>query len=444
MARCINLDTLIAPTFRQVIADIITAKVSRAILKGGRNTTKSQIVSEAIIVGCMQYKYSAIAIVKHSNKIEERLVNTFKESLRYLGVESKWKLRRSPMELVLLDRRGRETDVSIKFAGADDPENLKSYKPRSKSFRYIWIEEATNFPNKAEIDNISITMARGVGDHVTILTFNPPKSKHHWCNVEYANKCGIALGFSTNEYRYTQTIQAGDYTFQSSEVIHHSTYLDILQFHPEWLGEDFLSRIAAYQGHTDNPEYQQVYLGAPVAGEGNIFPNVKKCRMSDFNFGNLQVYRGLDMSNGGSDPYRYVQCIYDKRSHSIFITGEYSAPGTTDIRTVAQSIRKLNPNNFAVMTDSAVPTFIRQLNSHGLAAVNVKKRPDSVAAGIAWLRSLVAIYIDPSLTPKTYKEFEEYAYKVLRDGSFDGTPPDKNNHSIDAVRYALVNVITYQ
>lgn len=444
MSKIINLDDLVAPTFRRVIADIITAKVSRAILKGGRNTTKSQIVSEAIVVGCMRYKYSAIAIVKHSNKIEERLVNTFKESLRYLGVESRWKLRRAPMELVLLDKYGRETDVSIKFAGADDPENLKSYKPRSRSFRYIWIEEASNFPSQSEIDNISITMSRGLGDHVTILTFNPPKSQRHWCNTAYANKCGKVLGFASNEYRYSQHIQAGNYSFVSTEVIHHSTYHDITSFHPEWLGNDFLSKVAAYQGHEDNPEYRCVYLGAPIASEGNIFTNIKPCNMSAFNFGNLQVYRGLDMSNGGSDPYRYVQCIYDRRSHSLFITGEYSAPGTVDIKTVAQSIRKLNPNNFAVMTDSAVPTFIRQLNSHGLAATNVKKRPDSVAAGISWLRSLVAIYIDPSLTPKTYKEFEEYAYKVLRDGSLDGNLPDKNNHSIDAVRYALVNVITYQ
>jgi phage terminase large subunit len=141
----IDLNDLICDSFVDITSDIINCDVDRAIMKGGRSSTKSQVASESIVVGCMVYKESAVAAVKYANKIEERLVNTFRESIRYLGVEQFWKLRKSPFEYVLLDDKGKETDVSIKFTGCDNPEDLKSYKPRRGSFRYIWFEELTNF-----------------------------------------------------------------------------------------------------------------------------------------------------------------------------------------------------------------------------------------------------------------------------------------------------------
>lgn len=46
------------------------------------------------MTGCMVYRESAVAALKHANKIEERLVNTFREAIRFLGVDKFWKLRR--------------------------------------------------------------------------------------------------------------------------------------------------------------------------------------------------------------------------------------------------------------------------------------------------------------------------------------------------------------
>jgi hypothetical protein len=46
-----------------------------------------------------------------------------------------------------------------------------------------------------------------------------------------------------------------------------------------------------------------------------------------------------------------------------------------------------------------------------------------------WLQSLDAIVIDPHRCPDTAREFRAYSYR-------DGQYPDKDNHHIDAVRYA--------
>jgi len=67
----------------------------------------------------------------------------------------------------------------------------------------------------------------------------------------------------------------------------------------------------------------------------------------------------------------------------------------------------------------------------------VKKGPDSVRHGIKWLQDLNAIYINPIKCPFTYKEFTRYEYAMNKLGEYTGELPDKNNHSIDATRYAL-------
>ena len=47
------------------------------------------------------------------------------------------------------------------------------------------------------------------------------------------------------------------------------------------------------------------------------------------------------------------------------------------------------------------------------------------------------IYIDKRRCPYTFKEFVQYEYEKDRDGNFISAYPDKDNHSIDATRYAM-------
>ena len=85
----VNLDDLVCDCFSSLFTEIVNAEIDRAVLNGGRNSTKSQVLSEAIITGVMNYRESAVCMVKHANKIEERLVNTFKFTIELMGV-GKW------------------------------------------------------------------------------------------------------------------------------------------------------------------------------------------------------------------------------------------------------------------------------------------------------------------------------------------------------------------
>ena len=66
-----------------------------------------------------------------------------------------------------------------------------------------------------------------------------------------------------------------------------------------------------------------------------------------------------------------------------------------------------------------------------------KKSRDSVNYGIKWLQGLNHIYIDRRRCPNTYRELINYEYERNKDGEFVSAYPDKNNHALDAIRYAF-------
>ena len=439
----IDLNSLICDTFVKVFKNIVNCLVDRIVMKGGRSSTKSQVASEAIVVGCMINKQSAVAAVKYANKIEERLVNTFRESIRYLGVEEFWKLRKSPFEYVLLDENGRETDVSIKFTGCDNVENLKSFKPRRGSFRYIWFEELTNFKNLKEVNSLIQTFARGKGKHTVIMTYNPPQQTSNWVNKEYNTPIGKILGHDKNSVYTEFTFELNNKIEKISQLVHHSTYLDVIDSgHSDWLGMTFIGD--AEQSKLSNPKYYRwAYLGEVVGTEANVFWNIHD--LDDNVYKGLkkdEVVRGFDWGYGGPDPCSYVEWYYDRRNKSIYALNEFHKP-KMEVDDVVFEIKHYNKHNFPVQCDSASPVLNKQLINKGLNVIDVKKGPDSVRAGIKWLQSLNGIYINKYITPNIYREFKEYEYELDKNDEVTSKLPDKDNHTIDATRYSFVYEILY-
>ena len=79
-----------------------------------------------------------------------------------------------------------------------------------------------------------------------------------------------------------------------------------------------------------------------------------------------------------------------------------------------------------------------RFESLGINALPAQKGPDSVRFSIKWLQGLCHIYIDQRRCPNAYREFSQYEYEKNKSGQFISRYPDKNNHAIDAVRYALM------
>lgn len=84
------------------------------------------------------------------------------------------------------------------------------------------------------------------------------------------------------------------------------------------------------------------------------------------------------------------------------------------------------------MTEAAHP--------YGAMCRGAIKGPGSVKYSMEWLQGLVEIVIDPVRCPHTAREFSRYEYERTQDGEIISGYPDKDNHSIDAVRYGMNRV----
>lgn len=80
------------------------------------------------------------------------------------------------------------------------------------------------------------------------------------------------------------------------------------------------------------------------------------------------------------------------------------------------------------------------MKRYGIRAISAKKGPGSIEHGIRWLQGY-EIIVDETCT-NIIKELSTYRWKEDKNGDVIPKPEDKNNHLIDALRYALEGEMT--
>jgi phage terminase large subunit len=189
--------------------------------------------------------------------------------------------------------------------------------------------------------------------------------------------------------------------------------------------------IADLENETD-PYFRDVYTFGKWGVLGDvIFKNWEVRDLSDLipTFDNLRF--GLDFGFS-SDPAALVCSHYDKARKTIYIFNEFYERGLTNDM-LADGIRPF-VNYRRIIGDSSEPKSIQELRNSGIDAIGARKGPDSIMHGIQWLQQHTII-ID-SRCINTRNEFQQYQWQRDKDGNAIRRPVDKNNHIIDALRYA--------
>jgi len=400
-----NLTECIAPAFYPVHNAIKRENITHYWLKGGRGSTKSSFAAVEIILGMMQHPdANAVCLRKVGLYLKDSVYEQLVWAISKLGVSHLWEQRISPMMLIYLP-----TGQRILFRGADKPKKIKSTKVSKGYIRYIWYEECDEFLGKGEIDTINQSLMRG-GDKFDIFySYNPPKSQTNWLN---------------REIELQQT--------RPDTLVHHSDYRSV----PEsWLGEPFLQEAEQLQA-TNEIRYLHEYLGEVTGTGGEVFRNVTlreitKSERESFD----RIRRGLDWGYG-PDPFVYLALHYDRKRRKIFIFHEFYKH-RAGFDEIASEIHQENPSRKEVIAESAEPRSNDELKARGVRLTAAKKGPGSVEHGVCWLQDLNEIIIDPVSCPNAAREFTGYELERTADGStFKSGFPDKDNHTIDAVRYA--------
>ncbi len=257
-----------------------------------------------------------------------------------------------------------------------------------------------------EIRTINQSLLRGGSRFAVFYSYNLPQSQSNWVNEEVLEQ-------------------------RSDRLVHHSTYLTVP---PEWLGQQFLIE-AEHLKKVKPMAYQHEYLGEVTGTGGEVFTNLTIRTITEEEISHFDhVARGIDWGYA-ADPFHYTVNQYDKTRRKLYIYYEIQMLRLSN-RKAAELVKKENIYNKVVICDSAEPKSIAEMYSYNLNVIGAKKGADSVEYGIKWLQDLEEIIIDPNRCPNTAREFLEYELEKDAHGNFKGYFPDKNNHSIDAVRYS--------
>ena len=374
---------------------------------GGRGSLKSSWASLTVVRLLMEHSDThALVLRKVANTMRDSVYTQYQWAIDKLGVSEYWEARKAPLELIF-----RPTGQRILFRGADDPMKIKSIKVPFGYLAITHFEEKDQFSGRPEIDTILQSTMRGGSVFWNFETYNPPLSRDNWANKDSAEE-------------------------RADRIQHRSSYLELDD--PSWLGDQFIAEAAELRKR-DERRYRHEYLGEAVGSGGNVFDNIEFREIRDEELRAFPyIYQGADWG-WFPDPYAFVRLAYDHAHETVYFLDELYGTNRTNEET-AQWILSHGYNDVPITCDSAEPKSVADYRSLGLHAKPAVKGTGSVDYGMKWLQGRKLV-IDRRRTPNVAREFESYEYDRDRNGNFVSGYPDRNNHTIDATRYALERVI---
>lgn len=394
---------MVAPVFAPVVFDIQEHAHTEYVFPGGRGSTKSSFVSLQVIDLIMKNdQMHAVVMRQVADTLRSSVYQQILWAIEALGLTDEFHATVSPLEITRVS-----TGQKIYFRGADDPGKIKSIKVPFGYIGILWLEELDQFTGPESVRKIEQSVIRG-GDIAYIFkSFNPPKTANNWAN------------------KYIKVPKG-------SRLVTESTYLDVPA---KWLGKPFIEE-AEFLKATNPDAYENEYLGVANGSGGNVFDNVVIREITDEEIVQFdRIYNGIDWG-WYPDPYHFTRCHYDAARLRLYIFTEYRCNKRSNRQTADKLIEMGITGNDLITCDSAEEKSVADYKSYGLLARGAVKGPGSVEYSMKWLQSLVEIVIDNIRCSKTAEEFLDYEYERDKEGNVITGYPDKNNHSIDAVRYA--------
>lgn len=395
---------MIAPSFSSVLFDIENEEHSEYVFPGGRGSTKSSFVS-LIIIDLIEKNENMHACVLR--QVGETLRTSVYQQMLWaieaLGLSAEYKPTVSPLEITKIS-----TGQKIYFRGADDPDKIKSIKVPFGYIGIAWFEELDQFAGPEAVRKIEQSVIRGGDKAYKFKSFNPPKSAQNWAN------------------KYIKIPRV-------DRLVIESTYLSVPK---QWLGKPFLDD-AEFLKETNPTAYENEYMGVANGTGGNVFDNVVIREVTDDEIKEFdRLYKGVDWG-WYPDPFAYNNMTYIASQHTLIIFDEYHCNKKSNEQTATILVNEHGVTaNDLIICDSAENKSIGDYRAYGLLARPAEKGPGSVEYSMKWLQSLSAIIIDNKRCPETAQEFLDYEYERDKEGNVISGYPDKNNHHIDACRYA--------
>lgn len=243
-----------------------------------------------------------------------------------------------------------------------------------------------------------------------------------WKQLTFRTKEKIVLDFNPSDefhWIYDDVITRPDCDF------FQSTYLDNPFLPIEQVKE--IERLREI-----DPNYWRIYgLGERGMSEATIFKNWE---LTDEE--KPQGYECYGLDFGFNDPNALVEVVLvDCEEPYIWVNELVYEPKLTTPDLVEIMKEKDLKGSKLIYGDNSRPETIQEIYNQGFNIKPCLKGKGSIKAGIDWIKRYKVKITKQSTN--ILKEIKSYKWKVDKDERVLDEPVDLNNHSIDAIRYAL-------
>jgi len=389
-------------TISESFYPLFDKKARYLLMYGGRGSGKSEFAGRKIFKRSMEEGNHKFLIMRKVRKtLKESVIDVMLHILDDNKI--KYNYNKTDREIVFHNVEGKK-NIWL-FEGMDDFGKIKSMKGVTSG----WIEELTEFTEK-EFREVDLIIRESNGCYQQLMgTFNPDEVEAEW----------IKDRFYFDEKPYTGKGKDED------SYIHYSSVQDnpIQEVRDRYL--DILNKIK-------DPVYSKIYRwGLWALAKGFIFDwDVVDLPTDNWGWYD-EIFYGGDFGYS-IDPAALIR-IY-RKSNEYWVQEVIYETELTNIQ-LGKRMRTLDIIGAESFWDSAEPKSIQELYDLGINAQPALKGPDSVKAGIDFLKEQKIHIVKGS--ENILKERKKYKWKTDKNGKSLKVPTDYMNHAMDAIRYGI-------
>ena len=357
---------------------------------GGRGSGKSHFFAELLVERCLQDKIDAVCVREVQQSLNQSVKKLIEYKIQQMGVASQFE--------ILYDRIKTPFGGIIIFQGmsTSTAESIKSLE----GFDICWCEEAQSMAQR------SIDLLRP--------TIRKPMSE---------------IWFSWNPRLETDPVDAllrGEH-LPTGAIAVKANYND-----NPWL-PDVLKAELEYDRRRDPDKFAHVWMGEyEQNGEARVFKN---WRIEEFERPDGTIFR-LGADWGFSvDPSVLIRCSIE--GNILYVDYEAYMVGCEIVNLPMLFMSVPDSEKWIIVADSARPETISHMQKNGFPKIVAAiKGPKSLDEGVEFLKSF-DIVVHPRCK-QLIDELTLYSYKTdPMTGVVVPLLKDKDNHIIDALRYAM-------